>query len=155
MTVDAALLIQTPQLNLVLAWIWVALGFGSGLLLGLFFHRDDWLGGYASLKRRLYRLGHISFFGLGVLNLCFYLTVRDLPATGSAVAVAAWAFVVGAVAMPLCCVAAAHAPRLRPLFAVPVLSLLLGGVITAAVAASSQPSMQDTQNATYKIQPVL
>ena len=155
MTIDAALLVQTPQLNLMLAWIWVAFGFGSGLLLGLFFHREDWLGGYASLKRRLYRVGHISFFGLGVLNLCFYLTVRHLPATGSAVAVAAWAFVVGAIAMPLCCVAAAHAPRLRPLFAVPVLSLLLGGMLTAAVAAGSQPSIQDPQTATYKLQPAL
>ena len=29
--------IQTPQLNLIAAWIGILLGFGSGLVLGLFF----------------------------------------------------------------------------------------------------------------------
>ena len=50
------------------------------MVLGLFFHRENWLGGYASLKRRMYRLGHISFFGLGAVNLLFWLTVKSLPA---------------------------------------------------------------------------
>ena len=131
MTANIAVLMQPPELNLALAWSWIALGFGSGLVLGLFFHREQWLGGYASLKRRLYRLGHISFFGLGVLNLCFYFTVRELAVTGPAVTLAAWAFVAGAILMPVCCVLMAHAPPLRPLFAVPVLSLVLGGVLTA------------------------
>jgi hypothetical protein len=138
MTANVAMFIQPPELNLALAWSWVALGLGSGMVLGLFFHREQWLGGYASLKRRLYRLGHISFFGLGVLNLCFYFTVRELAVTGPAVKIAAWAFVAGAIFMPLCCVLMAHAPRLRPLFAVPVLSLLLGGVLTAVVVALPQ-----------------
>jgi hypothetical protein len=138
MTANIAMLMQPPELNLALAWGWVALGSGSGLVLGLFFHREQWLGGYASLKRRLYRLAHISFFGLGVLNLCFYFTVRELAVTGPAVTLAAWAFVAGAIFMPFCCVLMAHAPRLRPLFAVPVLSLLLGGLLTAAVVALSQ-----------------
>jgi hypothetical protein len=145
MTTGAASLLQTPQLNLVLAWTWVALGFGSGLLLGLFFHRDEWLGGYASLQRRHYRLGHISFFGLGVVNLCFYLTVRQLPVAGPVVAVAAWALVAGAVFMPLCCLVMAHFPRLRPLFAVPVLSLLLGGVLTATAVVRAQSSSNHAQ----------
>ena len=52
------------QLNLVLGWLWIALGFASGAVLGLWFHKEQWLGGYASWMRRLYRLGHISFFGL-------------------------------------------------------------------------------------------
>ena len=33
--------------------------------------REDWLGGYGSFKRRLYRLAHISFFGLAIVNLMF------------------------------------------------------------------------------------
>ena len=49
--------VQLSQMNLLLAWLWICLGFLSGMLLGLFFHRENWLGGYGSLKRRMYRLG--------------------------------------------------------------------------------------------------
>jgi hypothetical protein len=57
--------------NLTLAWLWILLGFVSGMVLGLFFHRENWLGGYGSFQRRMYRLGHISFFGLGAVNALF------------------------------------------------------------------------------------
>ncbi len=119
-----------PHLNLVLAWIWVLLGFVSGLYLGVNFDRVDWLGGYSSLRRRLYRLAHISFFGLGVLNLLFYFTTRVLSLSGPVPDGASLAFALGAMSMPACCVLMAHRPRLRFLFAVPVLSLLCGGVLT-------------------------
>lgn len=64
------------NLNLVLAWLWILLGFVSGMVLGLFFHRENWLGGYGSFRRRMYRLAHISFFGLGAVNLLFWLTLQ-------------------------------------------------------------------------------
>lgn len=118
---------QVPDLNLVLAWVWIVLRFASGLVLGLNFHRPDWLGGYASFRRRLYRLGHVSFFGLGAVNLLFYFTARTLPDSSAGVAVAAWAFAAGTVTMPVCCLPTAHWPRARFLFAAPVTSLLLAG----------------------------
>ena len=118
------------QINLVLAWFWMFLGFASGLYLGSHFHQENWLGGYASLKRRLYRLCHISFFGLGAVNLMFYLTARSFTHAGLAVTVASWGFLVGAITMPACCLLMAHWPRLRLLFTVPVLSLLLAGALT-------------------------
>ena len=121
---------RSLQLNLILAWVWIWLGFLSGLGLGLFFHRADWLGGYASLQRRLYRLCHISFFGLGVLNLCFYLTAQESRITGPPLTVASWAFIAGAVAMPACCLLMAHFPRTRLLFGLPVVTLLVGGALT-------------------------
>ncbi|MGH8103517.1 MAG: hypothetical protein ACREJQ_03240, partial [bacterium] len=67
------------HLNLVIAWLWIALGFLGGFVLGLNFHRDDWLGGYASFPRRLYRLAHIAVLALGIMNLLFYFTVQTLP----------------------------------------------------------------------------
>src|SRR5436189_5717640 len=106
---------QTPQLNLIAAWVGILLGFASGMVLGLFFQRENWLGGYTSLKRRLYRLAHISFFGLGTVNLLFYFTVQRLPAS-SALVIAAWAFIVGAISMPICCLLMAHFPRAHMLF---------------------------------------
>ena len=140
------------QLQLLLAWVWIWLGFLSGFALGLFFHRESWLGGYTSLKRRLYRLCHISFFGLGVLNLCFYLTVQVSGATGMTLTVASWAFIVGAVSMPLCCLLMAHFPRTRLCFGVPVLSLVVGGALTAFVV--SGPSRGRGLPASVKVFPV-
>ena len=118
------------HLNLLVAWLWVGLGFGSGLLLGLKFHHENWLGGYASWKRRLYRLGHISFFGLGMVNLMFYFTARNFPAGDLLAMIASAGFVLGAFTMPVCCLIMAHFPRWRGLFAIPVLSLLTAGVFT-------------------------
>ena len=116
--------------NLVLAWLWILLGFLSGMILGLFFHRENWLGGYASLRRRMYRLGHISFFGLGAVNLLFWLTVRNLRLEDSVLSMASWTFVVGAITMPICCAVMAHFPRAYLSFTVPVVSLIAGGTLT-------------------------
>ena len=115
--------------NLFLAWLWILLGFATGMVLGLFFHRENWLGGYGSLKRRMYRLGHISFFGLGAVNLLFWLTLQKIPAAKPLSDVTSWAFITGAITMPVCCVIMAHRPTSRLLFAVPVLSLIAGGIL--------------------------
>ena len=116
--------------NLILAWLWILLGFVSGMVLGLFFHGENWLGGYGSFKRRMYRLGHISFFGLGALNLLFCLTVHIFALSGSLVHIASPAFIVGAVAMPACCAIMASFPKATMIFSVPVVSLITGGVLT-------------------------
>ena len=116
--------------NLILAWLWILLGFISGMALGMFFHGENWLGGYGSFKRRMYRLGHISFFGLGAVNLLFCLTVQNFSLAGQLVSVASWAFIVGAITMPVCCVVMAHFPKAHLIFAVPVLSLITGGILT-------------------------
>ena len=120
----------TPQINLIAAWSGIVLGFLSGMVQGMFFHRENWLGGYASLKRRMYRLGHISFFGLGAVNLFFWLTATSSNLSSGIASIVSWAFIVGAVTMPLCCVVMAHFPKLHLIFAVPVISLIAGGALT-------------------------
>jgi hypothetical protein len=117
------------NLNLFLAWLWILMGFLTGMMIGLFFHGENWLGGYSSFKRRMYRLGHISFFGLGVLNLLFWLTAQNLSLTGSLTNIASWAFIAGAVTMPVCCIVMAHFPKAHLVFAVPVISLIVGGTL--------------------------
>lgn len=116
--------------NLVFAWGWILMGFLSGLVLGLRFHREEWLGGYGSWMRRLYRLGHISFFGLGFANLLFWVTARLLPDAPALLDTASIAFLAGGVTMPVCCVIAAHFKPARHLFAIPVVSLLVAGGAT-------------------------
>ena len=123
------------QLNLLLGWLWIVLGFVSGAIMGLWFHRENWLGGYGSWMRRLYRLAHISFFGLGLLNLMFFLTFNSLPLARVFPAASA-SFAIGAVSMPLCCVIAAHKPAWKSIFALPVLSLMTAAILTLWMLAT-------------------
>jgi len=118
------------ELNLLLAWLWILLGFISGMTLGMFFHGENWLGGYGSFKRRMYRLGHISFFGLGAVNLLFCLTAQNFSLAGPLIHYASLAFIIGAIAMPVCCVVMAHFPKAHMIFSVPVVSLIIGAVLT-------------------------
>ncbi len=117
-------------LNLIFGWLWILLGFITGMLMGMFFHREGWLGGYGSFQRRMYRLAHISFFGLGTVNLLFWGTVQLLLPPEVMTQLASWAFIIGAVTMPLCCVLMAHFPKARMAFAVPVIALIFAGAIT-------------------------
>lgn len=132
--------------NLVLAWLWILLGFVSGMALGLFFHDDKWLGGYGSFKRRMYRLGHISFFGLGTVNLLFWLTIQKISPASPLAEFASWAFIVGAVTMPVCCLVMAHFPKAHLIFAVPVISLILGGVLTVILVCAGANYFPPTFN---------
>ena len=117
-------------------WIWILAGILTGLVLGLFFHHDDWLGGYASLRRRLVRLGHISFIGLGALNVLFALSGPRLHLAAGPLTLASRALIVGGISMPLCCALMAWRRGLHPLFAVPVVTLLLGvGLVVRGVLA--------------------
>ncbi|MBI5750734.1 MAG: hypothetical protein HZA59_01130 [Hydrogenophilales bacterium] len=116
------------NMNLFAGWIGVLGGVLSGAIIGLFFHRDDWAGGYGSFARRMLRLGHISFFGIAFLNfaLGFTLTVVSLPSVF--VQVASLAMVVGAVTMPLFCFLTAWRKAFRHLFFIPVASVLVSAL---------------------------
>ena len=65
-----------------------------------------------------------------MVNFMFFLTARLVPLCGPAVMWAGIVFVIGAVSMPVCCVLMAHWPKLRMIFAVPVVSLIAGAVMT-------------------------
>lgn len=121
--------LSVPHLNLTFAWVWILASFASGLVLGLRFHDENWLGGYASFPRRLYRLAHISFFGLGMVNLGYYLTVRAVGCTGPSVEMASACFILGGIAMPVCCWGVAQNARARLVFGIPIVSLLSGGIL--------------------------
>ncbi len=112
-------------INLYAAWIGLLCGCFAGAVPGLFFHKDDWLDGYSSWRRRMIRLAHISFFGIGLINLAFSLTVRTLQIDGR-VALPSVLFITAAVAMPLVCYASAIKEPFRHLFFIPATSLTLG-----------------------------
>lgn len=113
-----------------LAWAGMLAGVASGAVIGLFFHRDEWMGGYQSYRRRLTRLGHISFFGLGFINFLFALTHYALHLDPRLAQWAAFAFTAGALSMPTCCFLSAWRKPLRLLFPIPVLSVAAGIIFT-------------------------
>ena len=94
---------RVTTINLIGGWLGMLAGVLSGAVAGLFFYRDDWMGGYGSFRRRLARLGHISFFGLGFLNLLFAATSGQLLLHGPYLAVASLGLLIGAITMPTCC----------------------------------------------------
>ena len=112
--------------NFYAAWLAILLGLITGTVQGLFFHDENWLGGYGSWKRRMLRLGHISFFGLAFLDLAFVMSASYLKLTGQDIVWTGRLMLVGLVTMPLVCYLSAIKKDFRHLFFVPVLSLLAG-----------------------------
>jgi hypothetical protein len=116
------------QANLYAAWIGILLGFIAGAVPGLFFHDENWLGGYASWRRRMIRLGHISFFGIAFINLAFALTVAHLQ-IDTIHPLPSRLLITGAIAMPTVCYLSAYKKPFRHLFFVPALCLIVGAGI--------------------------
>ncbi|MEN8187204.1 MAG: hypothetical protein ABFR05_08765 [Bacteroidota bacterium] len=115
------------EINLYAAWIGMLLGGIMGAIQGLFFHKEEWLGGYGSWKRRMTRLGHISFFGIAFINIAFAVTVYVLGIEQE-VYIPSVLFIIGAVGMPLICYLSAFKKVIRNLFFIPALSII-GGIV--------------------------
>ena len=113
-------------INLQAGWLSILCGFIAGAVQGLYFYREDWLGGYSGWRRRMTRLGHIAFFGIGIINIAFALSVRAFALT-FAVSISSWLLVIGLIAMPLTCFLSAYKMEFRHLFPLPVISLI-GGI---------------------------
>ena len=102
-------------LNFLAGWWLILAAFVTGAALGLGFHREDFLGGYGSFRRRLARLGHIALAALGGLNVLYGLAPVPVSALPGRLLLA------GAIAMPLVCFLSAWKEPLRQLFFIPVL----------------------------------
>lgn len=112
--------------SIVVGWITMVGGVVSGSIIGLLFHRDDWLGGYNSFQRRLVRLAHIAFFGIGILNILFGLTATALSLSPDATRIGSTSLMIAAVAMPANCLLTAWRTPFRHLFFIPVLAVTVG-----------------------------
>jgi hypothetical protein len=116
------------RLNWYFGWGLLLSAFVTGAVVGLFFHREDFWGGYASFRRRLVRLGHISQAALGMLNVLYALA--PAAADPGPEALASIGFVVGGAAMPLVCFLTAWKKPFRLLFVVPVTALAVAVLAT-------------------------
>lgn len=116
-------------LNWSFGWWLILSAFAIGGVLGLGFHREDFLGGYSSFPRRLVRLGHIALAALGMLNVLYGLSPWPAASNWQADA-ASVCFLVGGIAMPAVCFLTAWKRAFRHLFVVPVTALVLAVLFT-------------------------
>ncbi|HEY7118523.1 MAG TPA: hypothetical protein VH475_18175 [Tepidisphaeraceae bacterium] len=119
----------THVANWYAGWGLVLSAFVVGAALGLFFHHDGFLGGYASFRRRVVRLGHIALAALGMMNVLYALSPWPVVARWNA----GWAgllWIIGAVAMPAVCFLTGWRASCRNLFFIPVASLVAAVVLT-------------------------
>lgn len=114
------------MINWYFGWISILLAFCTGAAIGLHFHKEDFLGGYNSFRRRILRLGHIAQAALGMMNVIAgnsqIAGIVDLPPIGQ------WALMLGGIAMPAVCFLSAWRPGFRHLFFIPVVLLIAAAV---------------------------
>ena len=113
------------SLNLIFGNILFIGGVISGALVGLFFYKEEFMGGYNSFRRRLTRLGHISFFGIGILNILFSLSTQNIEMSDN-LEYASYALVIAGITMPLVCFLTAFKLPFRHLFFIPVIATFIG-----------------------------
>ena len=116
-------------LNWYAGWLLVLSAFVTGALLGMFFHRDDFWGGYNSFRRRIVRLGHIALAALGMMNVLYSMSPWPSSSVWESDA-ASICFVIGGISMPGVCFLSGWRKPLRHLFFIPVTSLILAVVWT-------------------------
>ena len=122
-------MVVTHVMNWYAGWGMILAAFVTGGAIGLFFHREQFWGGYASFRRRIVRLGHIALAALGMINLLYAMS--PWPAAGAWQGV--WAgrlWVIGGVSMAAVCFLSGWREPLRHLFFIPVTALGAAVVLT-------------------------
>jgi len=114
--------------NLYAAWIGILLGCLGGAVQGLFFRKENWMGGYGSWTRRMMRLGHISFIGIALINIAFAMTASTMGIENE-IYIPSVLFIIASVGMPLVCYLSAIKDTFRHLFFIPALSVIAGIVV--------------------------
>ena len=123
------------QWNMWAGWSGMVFGLLFGAFIGLRFHEEGFGGGYGAFRRRMLRLAHVAFFGIGIINVLYALTLESADLIVRYPALASTCLAAAVVLMPLVCILTAWKSSFRHVFAVPVvcvaipLILLLEGMV--------------------------
>jgi hypothetical protein len=107
-----------------------------GLVMGLWsfdgpLPTPSWIGDYADTSRRLARLGHIAFIGLGLIDILIERELLRSSLGAAARSVASWAMAFGNVLLPVTLFAAAFYRPAKYAMAVPASAVFLSLVLAA------------------------
>lgn len=122
------------MLNWYAGWAMLLVAFVTGAIIGVYFHQDDFLGGYSAFRRRVLRLGHIALAALGLVNIVFSLAVDSVEPSRHTM-IASLSYMIGGIAMPVVCFLTAWRPWFRRLFFVPVTALILAAIQSLMMGA--------------------
>lgn len=148
-----ALLGTAPERNRAIGFSSLLVGVLSGMILGLWSFGGplpvpEVIGTYDALARRFLRLGHIAFFGLGIINLAIAGHSRSLGFTRTRQNWALTLMNLGNLGLPPLLVAAAFVPGLLYLMPFPVACVLAALILTCMQAwhAESSPGLETRTN---------
>ena len=127
------------RLSILVAWTSILVGALTGLLLGIWSFGGPvpvpgWIGDYSDLPRRLLRLGHIAFFGLGILNIMLSRHLRQSLLGTKPRHIALKAMNFGNIFLPLSLFVAAVWEPAKYLMSVPAIAVTGAFLIGAAAA---------------------
>lgn len=120
------------MMNWYFGWGAILTAFLTGAILGLNFWRDDFMGGYASFRRRIARLGHIALAALGMINILYSFAARGSELSLET-QIASFGFIIGGVTMPAVCFLTAWRSGFRHLFFIPVTALVIAVIQTLRI----------------------
>jgi len=135
-------------MNRTIGWWSLVAGVATGLVMGLWSFDGPlgvpaWLGEYGDTSRRLARLGHIAFVGLGMINI---LLARELPRSALAAGqrrVAAAAMNLGNLLLPTLLLVSAAYPPAKYAMAIPASAVFAALLLAAWGARESRPNRSD------------
>lgn len=139
----------TPALNRAVGFSSLLIGVISGMILGLWsfggpLPPPEVIGDYGDLPRRFLRLGHIAFFGLGLINLAIAGHSRQLAFSPGGRSHALQLMNLGNIGLPPLLLAAAWQPILLYLMPIPVVC------VCAALFLTAQAAWRRTGPGTYE-----
>ncbi|MBI4166990.1 MAG: hypothetical protein HY508_14790 [Acidobacteria bacterium] len=118
------------MLNEICGWFFVLGGLVMGLVMGLKFQREEWLGGYGAFPRRMVRLAHVALVALGMMNIQYAQSAARTHLDPRFANLASWSFLAAAILMPACCLWMAARRSHFEIFAAPIVCLATGLVLT-------------------------
>ena len=122
--------------NRAVGWTSLAVGVATGLVMGLWsfdgpLPTPAWLGAYADLPRRLARLGHIAFIGLGILNILLAQELRRSCVGDPGRRLASTAMNLGNILLPITLFAAAAWPPAKYATGLPATAVFVALCVAA------------------------
>jgi len=95
--------------NISFGWIWILAGLIVGAIMGMWSFNGPMpspIGDYTSLPRRMFRLSHIAFIALAIINILYGYEIDKIKLKDRLKRFGSMCMIYGAVLMPLFLIAA-------------------------------------------------